>query len=45
MISNTGKKNKILEDEDDDVAAVAADEDEEIDRKLDPNMYDNVQYS
>ncbi|KAK3834729.1 MAG: hypothetical protein JOS17DRAFT_737577, partial [Linnemannia elongata] len=42
--SNTGKKNRILEDEDDDAAAVATDEDEEIDRKLDPNMYDNVQY-
>ncbi|KAF9547987.1 hypothetical protein EC957_007500 [Mortierella hygrophila] len=44
-ISSTGKKSKVLEDEDDDLAAVATDEDEDIDRKLDPYMYDNVQYS
>ncbi|KAF9140421.1 hypothetical protein BGX30_006522 [Mortierella sp. GBA39] len=43
--SNTSKKSKILEDEDDDAAAVATDEYEDIDRKLDPYMYDNVQYS
>jgi hypothetical protein len=34
-----------MESEDDDAAAVATDEDEDIDRKLDPYMYDNVQYS
>ncbi|KAF9284182.1 hypothetical protein BGZ88_010109 [Linnemannia elongata] len=45
QISNTGKKSKILEDEDDDMAAVATDEEADIDRKLDPYLYDNVQYS
>ncbi|KAF9142602.1 hypothetical protein BG015_000726 [Linnemannia schmuckeri] len=41
-VANTGKNTKDVEDEE---AAVATDEEAEIDRKLDPYLYDNVQYS
>ncbi|KAF8929249.1 hypothetical protein BGZ47_001186 [Haplosporangium gracile] len=41
-VANTGKSTKDVEDEE---AAVATDEEADIDRKLNPNLYDNVQYN